>query len=194
MSLNYYFKFLGPVSAFAARHRYAGIFLSMFLGVIGLPLPVEGFLVYVGHRAYQGKLSIFPALLATILGGVAATVLGYGIIRIVGVAIMKKHAHYIPSSFKQIGKWGLLVGYFLPVIRHLLGPLAAVLELGLFDFIVLSSLGCTIWSVTFFVIGGTMGKDWEQFSPNLQHFLIFLSAATILFGFSRFLITLRKLK
>ncbi|GEM_PF-5117616 len=204
MSLNYYFKFLGPISVFAARHKYAGIFLSMFLGVIGLPLPVEGFLVYVGHRAYQGKLSIFPALLATILGGVAATVLGYGIIRIVGVAIMKKHAHrlypdsntkrYLAPSFKQIGKWGLVVGYFLPVIRHLLGPLAAVLELDLFDFIVLSSLGCTIWSVTFFVIGGTMGKDWEQFSPNLQHFLIFLSAATILFGFSRFLITLRKLK
>ena len=203
MSLKYYFNFLGPISAFAARNKYVGIFLSMFLGVIGLPLPVEGLLVYVGYRTYQGKLSIIPALLATILGGIAATVLGYGIIRAAGVTIMQKYAQrlypdnnkkrQIVSSFKRIGKWGLVVGYFLPVIRHLLGPLAAMLELDLFDFIVLSSLGCTIWSVTFFVMGCTMGKDWEKFSPNLQHFLIFMSISTILFGVLLFLIKLRKL-
>ena len=204
MSLKYYFKFLGPVSAFAIKNQYTGIFLSLFLGVIGLPLPVEGLLAYVGYRAYQGKLSIVPALFATILGGIVATVLGYGIVRAIGVAVMKKHIRhlypenktkeYIASSFARVGKWGLVVGYFLPVIRHLLGPLAALLEFELFDFIVLSSLGCTIWSTTFFVMGGILGKDWAKFSPGLQHFLIFATLLTTLFGVLFFLIKLRKFK
>ena len=176
----------------------------MFLGVIGLPLPVEGLLAYVGYRAYQGKLGIVPALLATILGGIVATVVGYGMVHAIGVTVMKKHIrNFYPendvkgllvSSLERVGKWGLVVGYFLPVIRHLLGPLAAVLELEFFDFIVLSSLGCTIWSTTFFVIGGVVGKDWEKFSPGLQHFLILMSISTILLGFLFFLIKLRKLK
>ena len=204
MSLKYYFKFLGPVSAFAIQHKYAGIFLSMFLGVIGLPLPVEGLLAYVGYRAYQGKLSIIPALLGTILGGIVATVLGYGIVRAIGVAVTKKHIrHFYPdsntkehfvSSFKRVGKWGLVFGYFLPVIRHLLGPLTAVLEIDFFDFIVLSSLGCTIWSATFFMIGGAMGKDWEKFSPGLQHALIAISIFTTLLGLLFFFIKLKKFR
>ena len=36
--------------------------------------------------------------------------------------------------------------------------------------------------MTFFMIGGVMGKDWEKFSPGLQHFLIFMSILTILLG------------
>ena len=202
MSLKYYFKLLGPVSAFAIRHQYAGIFLSMFLGVIGLPLPVEGFLAYAGYRAYQGKLSIILALLAILLGGIAATVLGYGIVHVLGVAATKKHIRYfypesdkkeyLVSSFKWVGKWGLVFGYFLPVIRHLLGPLAAVLGVEFFDFFVLSSLGCTIWSATFFMLGGVAGKDWAKFSPGLQHFLIGLSILTTLLGLLFFFIRLRK--
>jgi membrane protein DedA with SNARE-associated domain len=176
----------------------------MFLGVVGLPLPVEGLLAYVGYRAYQGRIGMIPALLATILGGVAATVAGYGIAHAIGVAVMRKHIRhfypgnhakgYLVSSLERVGKWGLVLGYFLPVIRHLLGPLAAVLEFEFFDFIVLSSLGCTIWSTTFFMLGGVMGKDWEKFSPGLQRFLILMSAATFLFGFLFFLIELKKLK
>ncbi len=176
----------------------------MFLGVIGLPLPLEGFLAYVGYRAYQGKLGILPALLATILGGVAATVLGYGIIHTLGVAVAKKHIrHLYPdhdikgplvSSFQRVGKWGLVFGYFLPVIRHLLGPLAAVLEVEFLDFVVLSFLGSTIWSATFFMIGGVMGKDWEKFSPGLQCVLVTISIASFLVGLGFFLIKLRKLK
>jgi membrane protein DedA with SNARE-associated domain len=204
MSLKYYFKFLGPLSAFAIRHQYAGIFLSMFLGVVGLPLPVEGLLAYAGYRAYQGKLGILSALFATIIGGIAATVLGYGIVHAIGVAVMKKHIRhfypghdargYLVSSLERVGKWGLVVGYFLPVIRHLLGPLAAVLEFEFFDFIVLSSLGCTIWSATFFMLGGIMGKDWGKFSPGLQCLLILTSLTVILLGFLFFLIQLRKFK
>ena len=204
MSLKYFFKFLGPASVFAIKNQYAGIFLSLFLGVIGLPLPVEGLLAYVGYRAYQGKLSIIPALFATILGGIVATVLGYGIVRALGVAVTKKHIRhfypdsdtkkYLVSSFKRVGKWGLVFGYFLPVIRHLLGPLAAVLEVEFFDFMILSSLGCTIWSTIFFMAGGVMGKDWEKFSPDLQHFLIFTTLLATLLGVLFFLIKLRKFR
>ena len=204
MSLKYYFKFLGPASAFAIRHKYTGIFLSVFLGVIGLPLPMEGLLAYVGYRAYQGKIGFFLALFAIILGGIVATVLGYGIVRAIGVAVTKKHIRhfypdsdakeYLVSSFKRVGKWGLVFGYFLPVIRHMLGPLAAILAFELFDFIVLSALGCTIWSTTFFVMGGILGKDWEKFSSGLQHFLIFMTLLTTVLGFVFFLIKLRKFR
>jgi membrane protein DedA with SNARE-associated domain len=204
MSLKYYFKFLGPVSAFAVRHPSVGVFLSTFLGVIGLPLPVEGLLAYVGYQAYQGKVSILYALSVAILGGMVATLLGYGIVHIIGIAATKKHIRYfypesatkayLVSSFKRVGKWGLVFGYFLPVIRHLLGPLAAVLEFDFFDFLVLSSLGCTIWSATFFMIGGVAGKDWATFSPGLQHFLVGLSLFTVLLGLVFFFIKLRKFK
>ena len=108
---------------------------------------MEGLLAYVGYRAYQGKIGFFLALFAIILGGIVATVLGYGIVRAIGVAVTKKHIRhfypdsdakeYLVSSFKRVGKWGLVFGYFLPVIRHMLGPLAAILAFELFDFIVL---------------------------------------------------------
>lgn len=200
MSFKYYFKFLGPVASFAVRFKYVGIFLSVFLGVIGLPLPMEGLLTYVGYRAYRGKLSMIPAFFAIILGGIAATLIGYWIVRSIGVTVMKKYVRNlhpdnhpkgsIAASFARAGKWGLVVGYFLPVIRHLLGPLAAILEFEFLDFFVLSSLGCTIWTTTFFVIGGIFGKDWEKFSPGLQHVLISLTLLTALSGFIFFLVKL----
>jgi len=204
MSFKDFFQFLGPVTALALKHQYIGLFLSVLMGVIGLPLPLEGLIAYAGYRAYQNEINIIPALLAIIFGGVAATVLAYGIVRVIGIAVMKKHIRrfypksntqrYVVASLRGIGKWGLVAGYFLPGVRRLLGPLAALLEFEFFDFIVLSFLGCTIWSTTFFVIGGMVGKDWEKFSSGLQQFLIVVSIVTVLIGVLFFLNELRKIK
>ena len=59
-----------------------------------------------------------------------------------------------------MGKWGLLFGFYLPGIRHLIGFGAGIAKLPVSVFALFAFAGAFIWSVTFVSAGYLLGRQW----------------------------------
>src|SRR3989442_6593257 len=56
---------------------YAGIFLVVILGNIGLPVPEETVLAAAGYLAWSGRLQLLPVLIVALVSAVAGDSFGY---------------------------------------------------------------------------------------------------------------------
>jgi len=59
-----------------------------------------------------------------------------------------------------VGKWGLLFGFFLPGVRHLIGFGAGIAKLPVSVFALFAFAGALMWSVTFVTAGYFLGRQW----------------------------------
>lgn len=71
------------------RYGYVEIFVALALGIIGLPIPDEVLLTYVGYNIFQGQLYPF-ALLSAFLGATSGITISYVIGSKLGLPFLKK--------------------------------------------------------------------------------------------------------
>ena len=57
------------------HYGYIGITILLIGGVVGLPLPDEIFLTYIGYNVYRENLAHFPALTSAVLGAIGGITL-----------------------------------------------------------------------------------------------------------------------
>jgi len=50
------------------QYSYPGIFIALGLGILGLPIPDEMLLAFVGFLIFQGKLIYFYAIAVAFIG------------------------------------------------------------------------------------------------------------------------------
>lgn len=87
--------------------HFAAIHADIAYALVALGVILEGEIVVIlaGIFAHLGSLNIFVAFLATAVGGVAKSVLGYGL----GYYLQKNHSHR-----KIVSKTENRINYFLP--------------------------------------------------------------------------------
>lgn len=56
---------------------YFGIFIALIGGIIGLPLPDEVLLTFVGFNVYEGRMSYLPSILFALIGTCVGISLSY---------------------------------------------------------------------------------------------------------------------
>src|SRR5439155_6394983 len=110
------------------QYGYGAIFVLLMLGIVGLPVPDETLLTFAGYLVFKEKLAFLPTLLAAFLGsscGISVSYacgrgLGTYFIRKVGPVLRFKAEHLIEvrTWFICRGKYTLVLGYFVPGIRH----------------------------------------------------------------------------
>jgi membrane protein DedA with SNARE-associated domain len=152
------------------EYGYVGIFSLLALGILGAPIPDEGVLAFAGYLVYEGKLQLFPILAAAFLGSVCGITLSYGLGRTVGTYLIIKFGHavqitpdkvtHVHTWYDRVGKWGLLFGFYLPGVRHLIGFGAGIAKLPVSVFALFAFTGAFIWSVTFVSAGYFLGRQW----------------------------------
>ena len=152
------------------EYGYVGIFSLLALGILGVPIPDEGVLAFAGYLVYEGKLQLFPILAAAFLGSACGITLSYGLGRTVGDYLVRKFGHAVQitgdkvtrvhSWYDPVGKWGLLFGFYLPGVRHLIGFGAGIAKLPVSVFALFAFTGAFIWSVTFVSAGYFLGRQW----------------------------------
>jgi membrane protein DedA with SNARE-associated domain len=80
--------------------------------------------------------------------------------------------------FERIGKWSLVIGYFIPGVRHAVGYVAGTFKLPYRDFALFAYLGGLFWSCLFLAIGYFFNDQWSTLLKLLaekwQMFLVFL--------------------
>src|SRR5947207_8997111 len=56
---------------------YFGIIIALVGGIIGLPIPDEVLLTYVGYNVFQGRMSYLPSILCAFIGTCVGISLSY---------------------------------------------------------------------------------------------------------------------
>ncbi|RDU36681.1 DedA family protein [Neobacillus piezotolerans] len=151
---------------------YIGIIILLVGGIVGLPLPDEALLTYVGFSIFRDKLSYFPSLVSAFVGAAGGISLSYFIGHKLGlpllhrfgpkVHITEQKIEYTRKLFNKIGPAILVVGYFIPGIRHLAAYIAAINNYPFKRFVVFAYSGAFIWIFTFITLGTVLGKDWDK--------------------------------
>lgn len=172
------------------HYGYFGIFALLVLGIVGLPVPDETLLALSGYLISRGELHFIPTFLAAYLGSISGISVSYAIGSTFGHHVLVKYGHYFHITedslkrahhwFEKIGRWALLIGYFIPGVRHVVAILAGASELQIWEFGLFAYTGAFIWSLTFISIGFFFGRKWKIIMETINHHIIILSIAAAL--------------
>lgn len=172
------------------KYGYAAIFLLLMLGIVGLPVPDEALLTFVGYLSFKGELSFGPSLGVAFLGSACGITLSYGLGRLVGLQIIEALAPALRLSQEDVtkaqrwvqrwGKYALLVAYFVPGVRHLAALITGSSNLPLGMFARFAYSGAFLWSATFIALGYGLGEEWSRFSPLVHNTVVVIAIAVLL--------------
>jgi len=171
-----------------ASYGYLAIFLLLVLGIVGLPVPDETLLVFVGYLVQQGSLHPVAAFASAYAGSVCGISISYAIGRLGGVYVLHRYGPRLHLSgsllvrvhawFNRIGKWTLIAGYYIPGVRHAIALVAGASELRAADFCLFAYTGAFLWVTSFVSMGYFFGKEWRLLSGKI-HFYIFIALGII---------------
>jgi membrane protein DedA with SNARE-associated domain len=183
---------------------YAVVALVIGLESLGIPLPGEIVLVSAALLSSQ-HAGINPVILGACasLGAVVGDSIGYAIGRKGGRPLLawlgKKfpkhfgegHVATAERSFEKWGMWAVFFGRFVALLRIFAGPLAGVLHMRYWKFLIANFLGGVVWAggttaVIYYV--GVVAESW------LKKFSWLGLVAAVLIGLGSMVVVRRKAK
>lgn len=151
------------LSELIGQWRYPAIFLAIFIGNLGVPVPEEAVLILAGFLVWQGELWLPATLVVGIIGAVGGDNLGYWIGRHYGQRTIDSYGHWVlltPERFESaqrfVGRYGPLAVFlarFLPGLRFMAGPVAGAAGLSFTRFLVANVLGALTYVPLVVVVG-----------------------------------------
>ncbi|MCX4999570.1 DedA family protein [Streptomyces longwoodensis] len=183
---------------------YAVVGLVIGLESLGIPLPGEIILVSAALMASQHG-GINPVILGTCatVGAVVGDSIGYAIGRKGGRPLLawlgrkfprhfsEGHVATAERSFEKWGMWAVFFGRFIALLRIFAGPLAGVLHMPYWKFLIANVLGGIVWAggttaVIYSV--GVVAESW------LKRFSWLGLVLAVLIGVTSMLVIKRKAK
>ncbi|MBS0628436.1 MAG: DedA family protein [Verrucomicrobia bacterium] len=175
------------------------LFVLLVFGIIALPIPEETLMILAGILIKKGKLVLLSTLGAAYLGSICGITLSYLlglaagkylIARFEKKASVKKRLDQVHIWFERFGKWTLLIGYFIPGIRHFTGFSAGAMKMEGKKFAFFAYAGAVIWVSLCISIGFFFGNSFFSFlgkiELNTTTVVLFISSiAFVYFIFSR---------
>jgi membrane protein DedA with SNARE-associated domain len=187
-----------------AEHGYGVIFALFAIGIVGIPLPNEWLLAYLGFLIYKGNLLPVPTVAAAYFGNICGMTLNYVLGRTAGLYLVNKFGSHVNLSperlgrmhdwFEQKGRWGLLFGYFLPGVRHLTAFAAGTSKMTFYEFAIFAYSGAVVWSSTFISLGYFLEEHWSRETKRIHHILEMGSIIVLVLLTGYFLLQKRKWK
>ncbi|MFB6465622.1 DedA family protein [Cytobacillus sp. Hz8] len=178
--LNYWISHFG----------YWGIILALVGGIIGLPLPDEFLLTYVGYNIFTGNLVYGLALICACIGAFIGITVSYLLGIWLGAPFLQKYGSKIGIDHKKInsahklfekfGPFILIIGYFIPGVRYISAYLAGISKLAYRKFAFYAYSGGFIWIFFFITIGRELGKKWTSIRDFSHHFGLIASLIIII--------------
>ncbi|PEJ52126.1 alkaline phosphatase [Bacillus sp. AFS002410] len=173
------------------HYGYLGIILALIGGIIGLPLPDEILLIYIGYNVFQGRLSYIPSIACAIIGIICGISLSYLLGYMFGLPLLNKYGpkvhitekkiEFTKSLFAKFGPYILIIGFFIPGVRHLTAYFAAINKYSYKKFSMYAFVGAILWGFTFITLGKIFGEEWDKVASIFARYslVIFPSALLI---------------
>ena len=171
--------------AWVLRHGYLGLYSALVLGIVGIPVPDEMLLTYAGSLAARGTL-VLPGVMAAALAGSATGItLSYGLGRLAGarldsplgrrLGLTPERRARVQRWFDRWGRFTLIIGYFVPGLRHIAALSAGASKLPYRRIAPFMYVGALLWSQTFVLAGYVLGDHWERVEGTIHAHLIALT-------------------
>jgi len=168
---------------------YYGIILALIGGIIGLPLPDEILLTFIGYCVFQGNIAYIPSLLSAFLGTSGGISLSYLLGIKLGLPFLTRFGPRLHITedrinktrqlFTKLGPYLLFIGYFIPGIRHITAYLAGINGYSFKKFARYAYPGALLWSFTFITLGRSLGGNWKIIAMYISKYRIYLMLAAV---------------
>ena len=184
--------FVEQLPQWISHYGYIAIFTLLMLGIVGVPIPDETLLTLVGYLVLNGELQFVPAVASAFAGSVCGISFSYLIGVYGGGFIVRKYGlmlgitdtrrERIHRWFDHAGKWSLVLGYFVPGVRHIIAIIAGTSGLRWPLFMLFAYSGAFIWSAGFITAGYFIGKKWRQLSGTVHEYVLIVIIAAAIVG------------
>ena len=156
---------------------YPGLFVMIVLESTLVPIPSELVMPFAGHLAAQGKFSLAVVISRSTR---SRRMTGSGISYWIGAAggrpllvkygkfagVRAKDLERTETFFNRHGRATILIGRFLPVVRHIISVPAGVARMPLVPFFTQTFIGATIWGTVLILIGYELGDRSFRSRPS----------------------------
>jgi membrane protein DedA with SNARE-associated domain len=178
------------VKEVVATLGYPGVFLLITLESTLVPIPSELVMPFAGFMASKGEFSL-PLIL--IINSTAA-LLGSGICYWIGAKggkpflvkygkffLVRQHdLEKTEVVFAKYGKWVVLIGRFIPVVRHIISIPAGIARMPLKTFFLQTFIGSTIWGGFLIMLGYELGENWEAVATKFKRIDLVIGVCVVL--------------
>lgn len=177
-----------------AKGGYALIALLMAIESSVLPLPSELVIPPAAHLAHTGQvpLSLWGIVIAGALGSWLGATAMYWAARLGGRPLVLRFGPYIFITRQKVegaerwaakfGSMGIFVSRLLPVVRHLIGIPAGIVQMDYRKFSLYTLLGSAIWCAVLCYVGVKMGQDEKLMRGELHRISLWLGGAVLVLG------------
>jgi len=161
------------------HYGYAGLFVGLLLGNLGVPIGTELLMPAAGALTATGHLpSLWLTITVCVAGELAGGSIGYAIGRFGGIPVIEKYGKYVHFThdrlvvvhrfFERHGTFAIFVCRFLPVLRGVVAIPAGIAEMNLAHFYVWTFLGSAIFCTLLVLLGSALGSHLDAVMPLLH--------------------------
>ncbi|WII35110.1 DedA family protein [Paenibacillus thiaminolyticus] len=170
---------------------YAALFLALWLGIVGMPVPDEVIVMTGGAVSGMNILHPLPAFVLTYLGVVSGLSVGFMIGRGIGVPILERlrrrsrierYLEVAEGLIRKYGSLAICLSYFLPVVRHVIPYLVGVNRMTFKRYALYAYSAGFIWTLLFFSMGWALGNRVEAVGELLYRYGLYAAALIIVAG------------
>ncbi|MEK4328596.1 DedA family protein [Paenibacillus sp. FSL R7-0312] len=150
-----------------SQYGYIAIFALLALGLLGLPVPDELLMLFVGYLSSTMVLDFSVSVLVCFIGSITGMLISYTIGLRLGQPVVDKYGKWIgltPKRFASMkrwffrfGNWTVFIAYFVPGLRHVTSYISGISAMSFRKYLVVTVAGAFIWSLLFVSIGYLVG-------------------------------------
>jgi membrane protein DedA with SNARE-associated domain len=158
---------------------YPGLFILILLESTLVPIPSELVMPFAGWLAQRGEFSLPVVLVINSTAALIGSGLCYWFGAAGGKPLLLKYGKFIlvrpkdiektETFFARHGKATVLIGRFLPVVRHIISIPAGIARMPLGAFFTQTFIGATIWGTVLIFVGYELGARSDAVADTLKH-------------------------
>jgi len=157
------------VAAWLATWGYLGIFISVFIGNLGVPVPEETVMLAAGFLAGRSILDLRFVYVVVILSAVTGDCCGFLIGRTGGQRLLSRLASRfefmrtrydrLQAFFLTHGSKAVFMARFITGARFMAGPMAGACGMPFLQFLGWNVLGALVWCSLVVTVGDLVGDE-----------------------------------
>jgi membrane protein DedA with SNARE-associated domain len=184
---------------------YPLIALLMAIESSIVPLPSELVIPPAAHLAFTtGRFSMVGIVGAGAIGSWVGATAMYWAARLGGRPLVLRFGPYVMISrdkvegaerwTKKFGPMGVFISRLLPVVRHLIGIPAGIVQMDYRKFSIYTLVGSAIWSAVLCYLGVKIGQDEQLMRGEMHRVTIWLGGAMLVLGSLYYFLVHRNMK
>ncbi len=183
-------QFAHYVQNIVATLGYPGLFVLIMLESTLVPIPSELIMPFAGALAARGDFSLPVVIGINSVAAITGSAICYWLGAAGGKPLLVRYGKYAgvrrkdlertETYFARHGRATILIGRFLPVVRHIISIPAGIARMPLVPFFTQTFIGATIWGTVLIMIGYELGARWETVATKLKHVDILIGVGIVI--------------